>query len=1084
MLHLWLCTDRKENTARVLETICRQAEAGRGGQLLLVPEQFSHMTERLLCKRGGAAVSRFAEVLGFSRLATRVFSQVGGCAEGETDMAGRLLSMALAVEQVRSRLKIYGVSVAKPEFLLQLLATFDEFRSFCVTPERLRQVSRELTGVLAEKSEEFALLMESSDTVCARMGQNPETRLGRLLTALELSDFARGKTFYFDGFTDFNGVEMEIIAQLLDKGAEVTVALQCPDLARATQQFAAAEETARRLLRQAQRQGVEALVEKFAPEGPTTALDVLRECLFSGAPTVAQTPQEELVFMAGADRVEECRAAAGEILRLVATGVRWREISIACADMNSYRPTLESLFRRAEIPAYFAGNTDILRQPVAQMLLTALEAATGNMETETVLTYIKSGFLPLTAECCDRLENYVLLWGISGAQWERAWTMSPYGLDKRDPEAATALLAELNGDRAVVIPPLLHLRRGLRSAKNTGEMVLRFYDFMEELSLRDCLNDWARHQFEKGDLQSAQEYVQVYGSICTLMEQMYGVLGESVRTPEEFFRIFRTTLSQCAVGTIPASLDCVTVGDLLSQRRCDTDYVFILGAQEGVFPVAQTRPSLLTERERRDLQGLGIGLAPTAAGALEREFAAIDSVLSAPGKRLYLSAVTGQEAYLFRRAREIFPQATCLQGEAELLCRAEREYLACLVARREEPEEEERRATVRRLAQAADYTCGDLSPAAVRELYGNTLRLSSTKVDALAQCRFAYFLKYGLRAREREPVQMDANLYGSFVHEVLEKTGRRVMAEGGFHTVPLQRVLDMAEEEMERYTARELAPLWQTARAEYLFRRNFAEVRAVVEDMYEELSAAEFAPAWFELEFSSGGLLPAVRIVGEKMTAYLEGKVDRVDLWRGNGRVYVRIVDYKTGRQDMEYTRLYHGLGLQMLLYLFSFVRLGADLCGQRPEAAGVLYFPARMEKISLPDKSDLGKQEALRRKSRRRSGMVLDCVPVLQAMEQEEPPRYLPYGYNRAGEREGDLFTPEALQQLEYHIFSTVAALGDELCDGKLEPNPFFLDAAANACAWCSYATVCRQKGKERWLEKIKNAREFWEKLEVEHHG
>lgn len=1082
MLQIWMGTDRKRNTELLLEELCRRAEAGAVGQLILVPEQFSHSMERLLCKRGGPQISRSAEVLGFSRLAARVFSQVGGCAQGETDMVGRLLAMALAVEQVQSRLKIYGASAAKPEFLLRLLETMDEFRSFCVTPERLRQVCGSLTGVLAEKSEEFALLMESYDTVCMRMGQNPRTRLERLLEALEESDFACGKSFWLDGFTDFNGVEQELIAQLLNKGAEVTVVLQCPGLNGATQQFSAAQETARQLVRLAGQQGEEPALRFIAAQETASATSALRACLFSGSSLMQDVPDTGIAFLSGSDRVEECRVAAGEILRLAAQGVRWREISIAFADFTAYRPILESLLRRAEIPAYFAGKRDILRQSVVHMLLSALEAAVGSMDTETVLSYLKSGFLPLEQEHCDRLENYVLLWSISGARWEQKWSFCPYGLQKKLDAAGQTLLQELNADREVAIAPLLHLRRGMRGAKNTGQMVQCFYAFMEELALAETLDDRARRLHAAGQLQAAQEYVQVYGLVCAVLEQMYGVLGESVRTPEEFYRMLRTALSQCEVGTIPASLDCVTVGSLLSQRRCDTPYVFLLGAQEGMFPEAQARSSLLTDSERHRLQSLGIALAPTAAGALEREFAAIDSILNAPERCLYLGAPEGKEAFLMRRALALFPQARRLCSDEELVRHAQREYLARLVAQEalRAQAAEPFRARAQELSDASLYRPGALSPQAVRRLYRPSLRLSASKIDALAGCRFSFFLKYGLNASPRKPVQMDSSLYGTFVHDVLEVLGRRVMAEGGFHTVSLKRTLEIAEEEMEAYTARELAPLWQSARAEYLFRRNFSEVRTVVQELYEELSASEFEPRWFELRFAADGTLPAIRIIGKEMTAFLEGKVDRVDVWQHQGRSYVRIVDYKTGRQSMEYTRLYYGLGLQMLLYLFAFVQTGARLCASEPLAAGVLYFPARVEKISLSDKTDAGKRLLERRKSQRRSGLLLDSEPVLQAMEPcEAAPRYLPYAYNKAGERVGDLFATEQLARLREHVLSVVAQLGDELYCGSLAPNPYFIDRTSNACQWCEYASVCRQKDAERWLEKIKDAGQFWQKLE-----
>ena len=110
----------------MLDELAGLAAQEQGGLLLLVPEQFSHMMERRLCARCGDRISRFAEVLGFSRLAARVFAEYGGCAQTQTDPVGRLLAMSLAARQVQARLKIYATCVDKPEFLLQMLDACDE----------------------------------------------------------------------------------------------------------------------------------------------------------------------------------------------------------------------------------------------------------------------------------------------------------------------------------------------------------------------------------------------------------------------------------------------------------------------------------------------------------------------------------------------------------------------------------------------------------------------------------------------------------------------------------------------------------------------------------------------------------------------------------------------------------------------------------------------------------------------------------------------------------------------------------------------------------------------------------------------
>lgn len=1089
MLQIRLCTDRKVNQKKLMEDLCGCAERGESGQILIVPEQFSHITERLLCEYGGDRIGRYAEVLSFSRLANRVFSVEGGIADTQTDASGRLMMMSLAVEQVRSRLKIYGSSVSKPEFLLHLLDMFDEFRSYCVTAEKLREAAGKLSGTLAVKTEEFALLMESFDAVSANLGQNPESRLTRLLSALETGAYAEGKTFWFDGFTDFNGVEQEIIAELLHKNAPVTVLLQCDGSDRGAQQFDAARDTVKALKRLADAQGAELKIETIPAPEEDAPLAYNRRHLFGGAIAPYPAPQDAIRFLHPLDREAECRETANEILRLVSEGARWRDISVACADFAAYRPVMESVFRHFDIPAYFAGDTDILRQPVVRMLLSALDAASGGMEQEDVLNYLKSGLTPLTREECDRMENYVLLWNISGSRWGREWTMHPNGLTKDENDDARQRTARklewLNSDRARAIEPLVRLKSGLESAKNTGEMVRAFYEFTEKIDLNKRLAAFADACRSAGDPQAEQECVQVYAIITDLLEQMYGVLGQSVRTPESFARIFRAAISRCSIGTIPASLDCVTVGSLMSQRRCDTDYVFLIGAQEGSFPTVRTQNSLLTDSERTDLKNLGIEVAPTAAGDLDRELACIDSVLNAPNRRLCLSAVAGTEAYLYKRAAELFPDADLVTDPS--VCRAEREYLAHLVRSSTLPEDcDPLCEQAVKLRKARNYAMGDLSREAVEALYGKTVRLSASSIEALAECRLAFFLKYGIRAKESKTAEIDASAYGTFVHDVLEHTVKRVQAEGGFHTVSFDRVLAIAEERMDEYAKNELADLWETERAEYLFRRTFAEVRAVVADLYQELSRSAFVPKWFELSFSEGGSLPAIHVVGREAAAQIEGRVDRADVWQNGDKLYVRVIDYKTGKTKFDVTKIINGLGLQMLLYLFALRQTGERLCGQRPEAAGVLYFPAKEETVKLDNALDREELEKQRRKNKKRSGIVLNSYEVLQAMEDcgTDDPEYMPYTYDKSGSRKDWLFTEEQLAQLETFVFNSVGQLADGLVRGETAANPYFIRSESNACKYCPYKTVCRADKEERWLDKIsdkdaaKALDKFWTKI------
>lgn len=73
-----------------------------------------------------------------------------------------------------------------------------------------------------------------------------------------------------------------------------------------------------------------------------------------------------------------------------------------------------------------------------------------------------------------------------------------------------------------------------------------------------------------------------------------------------------------------------------------------------------------------------------------------------------------------------------------------------------------------------------------------------------------------------------------------------------------------------------------------------------------------------------------------------------MDGWLHDGRLYLRVVDYKSGRKSFDLANVRMGLDIQMLLYLFTLQKEGTRYFGQEIEPAGVLYLPARDEILSL----------------------------------------------------------------------------------------------------------------------------------------
>ena len=149
------------------------------------------------------------------------------------------------------------------------------------------------------------------------------------------------------------------------------------------------------------------------------------------------------------------------------------------------------------------------------------------------------------------------------------------------------------------------------------------------------------------------------------------------------------------------------------------------------------------------------------------------------------------------------------------------------------------------------------------------------------------------------------------------------------------------------------------------------------------MAVSDFQPMAFELGFGGkDGQLPAITVTEGATTLSVGGKVDRVDGWLKDGKLYLRVVDYKTGKKAFDLTDVRYGLGIQMLLYLFTLQREGGSYFGRPVEPAGVLYMPARDIILQADRALPPDKIEDMLRRELRRTGMLLGEPEALTAME------------------------------------------------------------------------------------------------------
>ena len=532
-------------------------------------------------------------------------------------------------------------------------------------------------------------------------------------------------------------------------------------------------------------------------------------------------------------------------------------------------------------------------------------------------------------------------------------------------------------------------------------------------------------------------------------------------------------------------------------------------ADDASIPQVSTPAGLLSDDDRSLLASYGLELNQTARDLLYREMTTVYLTCARPTQKLIVSwpgqSGAGEErrpCFLVERLRLLFSDLTVEREEdlygrfrlqaplpaLEQAGRSQSAHDALLALPEYAP-------MVERLDRAARWERGRLSRPAVERLYGHRVPMSASRMDKYKSCHFSYFMRYGLQAEPRKPAGFTAPEYGTFVHYVLE----HVLKDDAFQQTTLpgwedeqdqerrDRVAELTRQAVEQYVREELGGLeQQSERFQYLFRRLLRSVQTVVDNVTQEIWASKFRPISFELGFGSGKDLPPVELTVGDVTLSITGFVDRVDGWEKDGRLYLRVVDYKTGRKSFDLTEVWNGLGLQMLLYLFTLEDRGEKFYGKPVEGAGVLYLPARdaIIKGSRSMSDDAWRKQL--DKELTRSGLVLSDPAVLDAMEEpgEKGYRFLPLKVSKStGEISGEaLATAEQLGKLGGHIQKVLEEICEEIAQGNIAADPFWRGPEKNACRYCDYAQACHfEEGRggdgKRWLASVKS-REFWENV------
>ncbi|GAA3403762.1 helicase-exonuclease AddAB subunit AddB [Paenibacillus hodogayensis] len=834
----------------------------------------------------------------------------------------------------------------------------------------------------------------------------------------------------------------------------------------------------------------------------------------------------EIVLAAAVNRRAEAEGTAREILRLARDeGFRWRDMAVMVRGLESYGDLLAVTFTDYGIPFFLDQKRDVLHHPVVELIRSALEVVAGRWGNDAVFRCVKTELLfPLESaigeeddgslrDALCRLENYVLAAGIHGSRWteKRPW-MYRVGSMLDDVQEGAArgpdesFYAEMDRLRRMIAAPLEKLSAGLREAKTVRGMAEALYLFLERTKVPERLESWGRECLEKGEPEKAREHTQIWGSVIDLLDQIVEMMGDGTMAEDRFTGIVEAGLDSIRLGLVPPSLDSVLIGTMDRTRSGAVRRIFVLGANDGVIPARPQESGVLSEPERDRLAEAGLELAEGGRRKLLDESFLIYTTLAAPSDSLWVSYPLADEegksllpSEIVKRLKTMFPDlrerllltdpeypdSSAGDDPFEYAAHPDRAISHLAVQLRQwmrgvpmadtwwdvynwlcsRPEWREK---LGRTLQSLTYRNGEprLPERLSRELYGELLRASVSRMERFASCPFSQFASHGLRLSERHVYRLDAPDIGQLFHAALSKVALELQREGAeWGSLTAEQCLDRASQAVD-----ELAPrlqgeiLLSSRRYGYIARKLKQIVGRASIVLGVHARQGHFVPIGLEVGFGPGQPLPALEFeLGNGCRMEIVGRIDRVDRADSDKGVLLRVIDYKSSDTSLKLADVYYGMSLQMLTYLDVVITHAEQWLGTPSLPAGVLYFHVHNPMLVRKNGLSAEEAEAQLLKRFKMKGLVLDDPETVMLMdgsfrERNGHSQLIPVALKADGTfyKNSSVVSERQWGGLRKHVRGMIAQIGEEITDGAVDIKPA-RSGTRLACAFCPYKPVCQ---------------------------
>ncbi len=1065
---------------------------------LIVPEQQAVVAESEFADLLPDAAPLFFEVTNFTRLANTVFRGLGGADAEYCGKETKALIMWRVLTELSATLTITG---GKREInagtVDRALAAVKEMQSLGIEPdelEALEENSFKEDKRLGSKVSDLAKIMSLyRSTLKEKYSDNADDVAAMTAKLREHPGFFDGALFYIDGFTSFTEPQYDFLG-LISRYESVTVGLTLPRAAADTFEYTEVRGAKSRLLRSCDKHGAEKKLIKLA-DRTDSANTLLAECcdlLWRTSGKIDNNYLQNLdtlrIFECETP-YSECELIAADIRGRVAKGAKFKDFAIIARRAEDYVGLIDNALEGAGVPCFISKKRDVASFEAIKLIYTAFAVISGGYKKEDVISYAKCAPRGISREACDEFELYVEKWQINGRRFTDGvvWNMNPDGYTVRRAPDIDERLIRIDETRKSIVEPLTELAIATKNAVTVRDFATTLVNFIDRIGLCEAISKRSDELLALGEGRLAEENSLLWGVICSALDTLVEVLGDAPVTTDGFLAQLKVVFANADVGRIPAYADAVTVGSADMIRLNDKKHVYMIGVNRGEFPLSLNDNVYFSDRDKSVLASLGLSIEPDGEQKGARELFCFSRAFSYATESVTLlysaknsSLKEKKRAEVIDRiiemtdgavkpviAAELEPWHTIYSPDGALAALGDLDksaYMAvtnaltgCGYGKKVEIAEE----NILNDSMA-------LSPEMRGMIYDGPMRLSQSKIDSYNSCPLSYFCKYDLSLLPQERAEFDARNIGSFIHAILENFfGEVVRKDINLDTLDTVTAEEIVRHGAQKYLAELCDGGMMTKREEILLERLCRTAMPVINGLCDEFRGSKFVPRFFELKIKRGSEASPEPIEfksSDGESIFIGGSIDRVDTFTDGEDVYVRVVDYKTGKKEFSPSDIDKGQNLQMFLYLKAIVdtknkkfldELGVKY-GHSPIPAGVIYVKTEVGdvRVDTPVREIAEKAVA---EAQTRNGMILGEDAVYAASNAKYLPVRLKTDGTPYATSADKVYTREGWDGLCLKLKNVVESIADRMKSGDVSAKPLVDRGGKSPCEYCEFRPICR---------------------------